>query len=1007
MKKITKITSIGVIFLLLTICSILYINKEFKNNSNLNLSNLDSSPIKAAVLYDGDDKSLYWKDTYSQLEQSTILNFSVQAIDITKEYSLDDFDILYPDKFIIQSKNPNKIKSEIISFVNDGGSVFLDNSFYSFFSKEFIGAKDYVKINNLPENLKSKDDNDDLDEIENIIIDFSNLYKDYYENERLSTYDYGYAIKPSTAKTLVYNDIGSLYTLNEYGKGSVFFTNPLLPNIYSINGFSLESRDDNQKYLANTTASANQIILNKFAEYVSKTKSGFSISRVFGSFGRPSMAWQLHYEEITAIENNSAILFGELAKKYNQIPSYTLIRNTFKWFSRYETITYLEGIQEKGTNDIKYEMDFNENAYSSGKHIVSDDKWLSINEITDTGSYFNDNKEFIDTAYPWIDDFNKDGIKDILSGSSDGKLYLFTGKEDDERFSVNKPIKVVDSNNKEISVKSYSAPIVVDINNDGFDDIICGSGEGIIYTALGGKDTFNSFEVLINTGVNGQCFPEIGDINNDKRLDLLVGTNQGKLICYYGKDSNKLFIDNDNKITYKVSDIEGFDDIGDWIAPRLYDLDKDGEKELYIGTFDGYIAKTIFKNNTLFSNGYITTTESNYKGNNRIKFGNNCVPFFADINNDNIDDIIAGELEYGLAYPIDSEYFPYKEELKKQINYILDNNMYLAPHFYTNVSASEAREDFELKAHLKAFDYYKIPTDGPLGVNQHTWKTSKNNSKQTLLSAYKNGLYWNTGFSSPNSDIVPETARENVIAYPFYLENDEEKSMIIQNSSVLGYNTQGLEDVSAKYDVPLTIYYHCDFIYEDDTRSRSIIEEAANFQKKYSYNFVTEDQMMLANAAAYNLNVEIEQNEKDNFDFTVNPLYQKNNHPLYNEDYLKSSGCRISLSKSLEDKNIVTDATVVYRQDNNIYVSADKSFRIFESDTKFEESKLRRLNIPANVNYGNKNIKIDFLDDGMMQCVVEGQAMTNNEAWKVEYDENLNLTTFTKFGDKEKLTINY
>ena len=59
------------------------------------------------------------------------------------------------------------------------------------------------------------------------------------------------------------------------------------------------------------------------------------------------------------------------------------------------------------------------------------------------------------------------------------------------------------------------------------------------------------------------------------------------------------------------------------------------------------------------------------------------------------------------------------------------------------------------------------------------------------------------------------------------------------------------------------------------------------------------------------------------------------------------------------------------------------------------------------MNYGNKNIKIDFLDDGMMQCVVEGQAMTNNEAWKVEYDENLNLTTFTKFGDKEKLTINY
>src|SRR5699024_9735224 len=145
-------------------------------------------------------ENLYWKDTFSQLEQSTMLNLSVDAIDITKSYNLNDYDIIYPDKFIMEAKNSNKIKNEIVSFVENGGAVFLDNSFHSFFEKDFIGAKKYKKIENVPQNLKSKNSDEDLNEIKDIIVDFSNLYKDYSDKERLSDYDYGYAIEPSTAK---------------------------------------------------------------------------------------------------------------------------------------------------------------------------------------------------------------------------------------------------------------------------------------------------------------------------------------------------------------------------------------------------------------------------------------------------------------------------------------------------------------------------------------------------------------------------------------------------------------------------------------------------------------------------------------------------------------------------------------------------------------------------------------------------------------------------------------
>ena len=57
--------------------------------------------------------------------------------------------------------------------------------------------------------------------------------------------------------------------------------------------------------------------------------------------------WHFYYKKCIIKGLEDVNFKKELAKEYNQIPSYTLIRNTYKWFSRYETITYLEGKQNK------------------------------------------------------------------------------------------------------------------------------------------------------------------------------------------------------------------------------------------------------------------------------------------------------------------------------------------------------------------------------------------------------------------------------------------------------------------------------------------------------------------------------------------------------------------------------------------------------------------------------------------------------------------------------------
>ena len=71
--------------------------------------------------------------------------------------------------------------------------------------------------------------------------------------------------------------------------------------------------------------------------------------------------------------------------------------------------------------------------------------------------------------------------------------------------------------------------------------------------------------------------------------------------------------------------------------------------------------------------GYITADEPNYKGNHNLKFGNNCVPFFVDLNGDGALDLLAGSLEYGMAYSIDDPAFPYRDSLQAEVKAIQDS----------------------------------------------------------------------------------------------------------------------------------------------------------------------------------------------------------------------------------------------------------------------------------------------------------------------------------------------
>ena len=950
--------------------------------------------LTVAVLYDGESNSGVWQDTLSRFEQPLLLGLEVEALDVASpeggeaaEAAFDGYDILYPDESIMTAANAEEVRDRIMEFASGGGAVYCANAFYDFFPEEFFGARSFREVEEYPYHMEYPEVSADLQDIQDITRDFYTLYEAYTEFPELEGLYRGVGMVPDTATTICSRRGLSLSTVNAYGEGWVFFCSGLLPNPYYTLGTSLENRTDEQRALSDTALSCARILENAFASFVSKRSAGYSVWRVFGSHGNPAMSWELHFEEITGFANGSGVEFAELAREYNQIPSYTLIRNSYTWFLYAETVTSLTG---QSADAMSFVMDYEESAYSSGTHVAAGDGWLTLSELSNGGSYFTDDTSHDQRAYPCITDLDGDGVLDIVAGSSDGGVYFFKGMGYDGRIRTEEAVKLG-------SVESYSAPAVVDVDGDGTADILCGAADGSLYLLRGRGDLgFASAELWLEPGLTGQALPDVGDIDGDGCADLAVGSDEGRLLVYYGTSASGLTVGDSTELTALGVD-------GSWLAPCIADLDGDGVNDLAVGTFDGYVARLINNGSGFDNAGYIELNELNYKGNYNAKFGNNCVPRFADVNGDGITDLVCGSLEYGMNYPIDSEYFPFRDELAAQLDYFREHGYYVGVHFYTNAYASAEREDYELRRQLEAMRSYGLDTTGT-GANQHTWYTSTLSPQQSFLSLWNNGILFNTGYGVPgDANPVPQYSAQNVISLPFYLTVDGERTILLQNCSTVCYQSTAWSDISARWDMPVAVYYHCDFTAGDPDAAGTNIETVEAFRRAHGYSFVMEDQLMYASAAAYNMTLSVSGGYSDgSLDLTLSAGAESNTAAMYDGNYQTSVGARISLGEALADGDIAVDADVWRRDGNEIYVSLNRPVSV-TGGVQDEGAHLTRVNLPAMISVTETGATVQFSEGGMMECAVSGAAHAAGEGWEAETNES-GETVFTCY-DAEPQTL--
>lgn len=185
----------------------------------------------------------------------------------------------------------------------------------------------------------------------------------------------------------------------------------------------------------------------------------------------------------------------------------------------------------------------------------------------------------------------------------------------------------------------HYAPELVDLNDDGLDDLLVGNwgGEVAHYVNTGCEFGVEK-EVLVELPRGSNATPRAVDIDADGDFDLVLGSSGGNFYLFENIGSKS-----DPSFELVEDTFEGIKS-RHRSAPAFSDLDNDGDLDMFTGSkIEGIL---YFENIGSAENASFKASELPFK----VATSPMSNPFAADLNEDGIDEILIGSRSGGLLY---------------------------------------------------------------------------------------------------------------------------------------------------------------------------------------------------------------------------------------------------------------------------------------------------------------------------------------------------------------------
>ena len=250
-------------------------------------------------------------------------------------------------------------------------------------------------------------------------------------------------------------------------------------------------------------------------------------------------------------------------------------------------------------------------------------------------------------AVPTIADIDGDSDLDLVVGESEGNLKYLLNESTENTVSFTEKTGNTDNPFNVFDVGKNSVPTFADVDGDNDLDLVVGESEGTLKYFLN-ESTTNTITFTEKTSTdnpfNGldaglRSSPTFIDIDGDNDFDLVMSESRGTLKFYLNESTT-------NSITFTPktgtdNPFNGFD-AGNYSIPTFIDIDRDGDFDLIVGTYNGTLA--FYLNESTTNSIAFTPKTGTDNPFNLINFGSASyfAPTFIDIDRDGDLDLLAG-----------------------------------------------------------------------------------------------------------------------------------------------------------------------------------------------------------------------------------------------------------------------------------------------------------------------------------------------------------------------------